>query len=134
MDQGLFVVEASRSHSDSLQSVGLLWTSDQPDEETSTWQHTTLQGTDIHVPGGARIRNPSKRAATDPRLRPHGHQDRQTMSIFPVIFNRERIYRPRQIWIMPVLTYTFSQQSSLLGQSHDVVNQTVILCHFQYDK
>jgi hypothetical protein len=30
------IVEVLRSHSDTLQSVGLLWTSDQPDAETST--------------------------------------------------------------------------------------------------
>jgi hypothetical protein len=41
--QGLLIIEASRSHSDTPQSVGLLWTSDQPDAETSTWQHTTLK-------------------------------------------------------------------------------------------
>jgi hypothetical protein len=35
-DQGLLIFEASRSHSDAPQSVGLLWTSDQPDAETST--------------------------------------------------------------------------------------------------
>ena len=29
-------------HTDTPQSVGLLWTCDQPDAETSTWQHTTL--------------------------------------------------------------------------------------------
>ena len=34
--QGLLIIEASRSHSDTPQSVGLLWTSDQPDAETST--------------------------------------------------------------------------------------------------
>jgi len=34
---------ASRSHSfNTPQSVALLWTSDQPDAETSVWQHTTL--------------------------------------------------------------------------------------------
>jgi hypothetical protein len=33
-DRGLLTVEASRSHSDTLHSVGLLWTSDQPDAET----------------------------------------------------------------------------------------------------
>jgi hypothetical protein len=33
---GLLVIEASRSHSDSPHSVGLLWTSDQSDAETST--------------------------------------------------------------------------------------------------
>ena len=37
-------------------SVGLLWTSDQPDAETSTWQHTTLT-TDKH-PCGWRDSNP----------------------------------------------------------------------------
>jgi len=40
--QGLLTVEASRSHPVTPHSVGLLWTSDQPDAETSTWQHTTL--------------------------------------------------------------------------------------------
>jgi hypothetical protein len=33
--------------------------------------------TKIHAPGGIRTHNPSKRAAADPRLRPHGHWDRQ---------------------------------------------------------
>ena len=31
--------------------------------------------TDIYSPGGIRTRNPSKRAATNPRLRPRGHRD-----------------------------------------------------------
>jgi hypothetical protein len=35
-------VEESWSHSDTTHSVGILWTSDQPDAETSTWQHTTF--------------------------------------------------------------------------------------------
>jgi hypothetical protein len=34
--QGLLIIEASRSHLDTPHSVGLLWTSDQPDAETST--------------------------------------------------------------------------------------------------
>jgi hypothetical protein len=33
--QSLLIIEASRSHSDAPQSVGLLWTGDQPDAETS---------------------------------------------------------------------------------------------------
>jgi hypothetical protein len=37
--QGLLVIEASRSHSDTLHSTGLLWASDQSDAETCTWQH-----------------------------------------------------------------------------------------------
>ena len=70
---GLLITEASRSH-----SVGLLWTSDQPDTETSTWQHTTLT-TDIHAAGGIRTRNPSQRSTADPRLRPRGHWDRHLL-------------------------------------------------------
>ena len=35
-DQGLLIVEASRSYSDTPHSVGLLWTSNQPGTETST--------------------------------------------------------------------------------------------------
>jgi len=51
MGLGHLIVEASRSHSDAPQSVGLLRTSDQPDTETSTLQHTTLK-TDRHAPAG----------------------------------------------------------------------------------
>jgi len=36
VDQGIFIIEASRSPSDTAQSVGLLWASDQPVAETST--------------------------------------------------------------------------------------------------
>jgi len=39
---GLLIVQASPSHSDTQQSVRILWTSDQPVAETSTSQHTTL--------------------------------------------------------------------------------------------
>jgi len=40
VDQGLLIIEDSWSHSDTLQSVRLLWTNDQPDADTSTWQPT----------------------------------------------------------------------------------------------
>jgi hypothetical protein len=36
LGQGLVIIETSRSHSDTPRSVGLLWTSDQLDAETST--------------------------------------------------------------------------------------------------
>jgi hypothetical protein len=36
MAHGFLIFENSRLHSDTPQSVGLLWTSDQPDAETST--------------------------------------------------------------------------------------------------
>jgi hypothetical protein len=47
LGQGLLITEVSRSHSDTSQSVGLLWTGDKPDAVTSTWQHTPLT-TDKH--------------------------------------------------------------------------------------
>jgi hypothetical protein len=39
---GLIIINASRSHSDTPHPVGLLWTSDQSDAETSTLQHRKL--------------------------------------------------------------------------------------------
>jgi hypothetical protein len=50
------------------QSVGLLWTSDQPDAQTSTWQHTTLT-TDRH-PCNRRDSNPQSQEASGRRLTP----------------------------------------------------------------
>jgi len=76
VDQSILIIEASRSHSDTPHSVRLLWTSDQPDAETSTWQHTTVT-TDRHqCPGGIQTHNPRKRAAADPRLRSLGRRNR----------------------------------------------------------
>jgi hypothetical protein len=40
--------------------------------------HKHSQETNIHAPGGIRIRSPSKQAAADPRLRPRGHRDRHS--------------------------------------------------------
>jgi hypothetical protein len=63
----LLIIESSRSHSDTPNSVRLLlWTTYQSDTETYTWQHTTLTR-DTHAPRGIRNRNTSKRAAADPR-------------------------------------------------------------------
>jgi hypothetical protein len=50
--QGLLIFQASRSHSDTAQSVGLIWTSDQPDAETSTWQNTTHNRQTYMPPAG----------------------------------------------------------------------------------
>ena len=57
-------------------SVELLWTSDQPVAETSTWQHTTPTRERHPCPCGIRTRSLSKRAVADPRLRPRGEWDR----------------------------------------------------------
>jgi hypothetical protein len=73
--QGLLIIEASRSHSDTPHSVGLLWTSDQPHAETLL--DNTRHSQERHpCPGGIQTRNPSKRTAADPCLRHPGHGDR----------------------------------------------------------
>jgi len=67
--QGLFTVEASRSHSDTPHSAELLCTSDEFDAASSTWQNTTPS-----------TRYPSKREAAGPHLRTLGHWDsKQTL-------------------------------------------------------
>jgi hypothetical protein len=64
--KGLIITEASRSHSDTPQSVELLWTGDQPDAKTSTWQHTTLT-TDRH-PCPRLDSNPQSQQASGRRI------------------------------------------------------------------
>jgi hypothetical protein len=74
--QGLLVIDASWSHSDTPHLVELLWTSDPHDAATLTWQHTTLKTDRPPCPGRIRTYNSSKRAASDLRLRPRSHCDR----------------------------------------------------------
>jgi len=63
--QGLLIVEASHSHSDTPHSVWPLWTSDQPDTETSTWKHPTL----------TRDRHPClRRVSSQQSQQPSGHR------------------------------------------------------------
>jgi hypothetical protein len=76
MGQGLRIVEASESHSDTPHSVELPWMSDQPPQQTQHDNKQHTKQTDIHAPGGIRTRNVSRQAAAKPRLRPHGHWDR----------------------------------------------------------
>jgi hypothetical protein len=63
-------------------TVGLLWTSDQPVAEASTYtgQHNIYtQETNIYAPCGIRTRDPSNQAAADLRLRSRDHWDRQDL-------------------------------------------------------
>jgi hypothetical protein len=50
MGQGHLIIEASRSDSDTPHSIGLLWTSDQLDTETSTRKHTTVKKRQTSMP------------------------------------------------------------------------------------
>jgi len=77
--QVLLIMEASRPHSYTLHSVGLLWTSDQPVAETLPDNTQHSQQTAIHAPGWIRSRNPTKRAAAGSRFRQRGHWDRHVI-------------------------------------------------------
>jgi hypothetical protein len=74
--QGFLIIEASRSHSDIPHSMGLLWTGDEPDAETSSWQHTTVTRDRNSCP--RQDSNPQFQQANgrNPPLRPRGHWDR----------------------------------------------------------
>jgi len=67
-DKGLLIVVASRSHSDTPHSVGLLWASDHPTQGPLPDNIQLSQQTNIHTPGGIQTRNPSKLAAIGLRL------------------------------------------------------------------
>jgi len=89
MDHSLLIIEAARSHSDTPHSLGLLWTSDQPDAEPLPDKAQHCREIYLHEPEGIQTHNPRKRAAANPRLRQRGHWDRPhsvfTSYIFPVI-------------------------------------------------
>ena len=71
VSQGLLNIEASQSHSDTPHSIELLWTSVQPDADTSLHDNTTSKR-DIHAPDGIRAWIPSKWVSTDTCLRLRG--------------------------------------------------------------
>jgi hypothetical protein len=56
---------ASRSHSDTPHSVGLVWTIDHLNADTSPDNMQHSKKADIHAPSGIRTRNPIKRAAAE---------------------------------------------------------------------
>ena len=85
MGQGLLIIEASQSHLNAPHSVGILWTSDQPDAETTSLQHTTFAKYRHLCPDGIRNCNLSYRAEIR-RLRHRGHWDRH------VFVKRNNIY------------------------------------------
>ena len=77
----LRIIEASRSRSDTPHSVGLLWTSDQPEAETLPEKIHYLQQTWNPCPRWNSNRDPSKRAAANSCFRPRGHPNRPSTII-----------------------------------------------------
>jgi hypothetical protein len=64
--QDLLIIEASRSNSDTLQSVDSSGRVISPTQRPLPDDAQHSQETDIHAPGGIRTPNPSKRPAADP--------------------------------------------------------------------
>ena len=85
--QVVLIVEVSKLRSEHTRigkdSSGRVIGSSQEPRPDETQPSQTI---DIHAPGGIRIRNPSKREATDPHLRPHGHWDRYAYTYIHIIF------------------------------------------------
>ena len=67
---GRLIIKVCRLH-----SVGLLWTDDRADPQTSTWQRTTLTRDRRSCPGGIRTRSLSKLWTSDLCPRPLNHKD-----------------------------------------------------------
>jgi len=89
----LFINNASWEHSNTPHWVTVLWTSDQPDKETSsTWQYSKQTG--LQASSGIRTRSPNKRTASLPRFRQRSHQDPTELS---VIFITVLLYFLRNI-------------------------------------
>jgi hypothetical protein len=67
--------------------------------KTSTWQHKHSQEKNVHAPGGIRTHDPSKRSASDLRLKPRDHWDRLWFSISSPKFGHW-IYRSDLVYFL----------------------------------
>jgi hypothetical protein len=92
MGQGLLIIEVLQSDSDTLQSVGLLWTSDKPDQDISTRQHTTLKRDRYLSFGETRTSNGSKRTTADPHPCPHCHWEQRAIIIIKQNMNNVAVF------------------------------------------
>jgi len=88
----VFLYGASRWHSLDIPHSGEhLWTSDQTDAKTCTWQHTTLTRDKHPWPSATGTHNSSNRVAADQRLRPRDHW-RRHMPNYPIkLYGQTRI-------------------------------------------
>ena len=78
LDQDVLIIETSRSHSGTPQSIRLLWVSDQTGAETSNGQHTTITR-DRH-PCHRRDSNPQSHQASGRRPTPLGSAEGRNTS------------------------------------------------------
>jgi hypothetical protein len=134
--QGL-IVEASWSHSDTPHLVGLLWTSAQPDTETSTWEHTALTR-DRHLMSRAGFEPTiaaSERLQTH-ALRRRGHWDRPDTCSYGLFLKTaatitsERTDIPS--WITLYLTSLLKNRLQLTTFCNAVITEPEVLILFSY--
>jgi hypothetical protein len=89
--QGLPLIEASRSHSDTPHTVGRLWTRGQPVAETCTWQHTTITRQTVKPPTGLQPAIPKSQwwppgSENSSSIIESGRSHRIRMHIKPIFF------------------------------------------------
>ena len=126
------LIEVSLSHSDTPHSAGLLWRSDQPDAETSTWQNTTLTR-HTSAPGDIRTQNPIKWVAADPPLRPCNQSRKIIIKIIIIMdFNESRSLSSLQtkLW-RHVTIYSVGWMALFLALPWSVYSNTF---HFSFIK
>jgi hypothetical protein len=109
--------------------VGLLWTSDQPDAETSTWHHTTLRtGRHPYPPGGIRTRNPTWRPAANPHLRPRSHQNPPLfcLRLLFLLYLLHYIFSNWKISYLPISLLSFGPATVVFRLLPQNVNTTIL--------
>jgi hypothetical protein len=84
---GRHIVEVPRSHAvRRTQPVGHLWTSDQlVAQAAACTTHSKSKRQNIHVLRGILTRDPSNQAASDLRVRPHGHRNRRIVLVLSAL-------------------------------------------------
>ena len=108
MGQGLLIIKASRSHSGTPHSVWLLWMSDHPVAQTSTWQHATLT-TDRHpCPRGDS--NPQSQQASEWCL--CSYQRLRTFIYIYYALKKRR--KERRCWIVTLHAHTCSGRNRII--------------------
>lgn len=97
IDHSLLIIEVAWYHSDTPHSLGLLWTSDQPDVEPLPKKTQQCREIHIHELDGIQTRNPNKRAAANSHLRQRGHWDRPHSVFTSYIFHVNTPYSKLQM-------------------------------------
>jgi len=133
--QGLLIIKASQSH-----LAGLLWMSDQPNAETTTWWHATITRDRHSCPGGIWTHNPSQQAAAHPCFRMHSDWDRPThlitcsnpfMSVnYPWLLQIPLLINERLPWFLCCyITYSFSSMTLLTNMpTTSMAGSTTTVC------